>query len=99
VCSREEPLKRGQIGSYRQSQPIGERLRRIGGHRGQFGEGHHALTLNRLPITVKLAKTHTWRHDRMFNLQATRHLHTALGDRPPTFSQHCCPVISWPTCG
>ena len=35
-------LEAGQVGSYRQSQPIGERLRRIGGRRGQFGEGHHA---------------------------------------------------------
>ena len=49
-------LEAGQLGSYRQPQPIGERLRRIGGRGGQFGEGHHALTLNRLPVTVKLTR-------------------------------------------
>jgi hypothetical protein len=49
-------LEAGQVGSYRQLQPIGERLRRIRGRRGQFGEGHHAPTLNRLLFTVKLGR-------------------------------------------
>ena len=47
-----------QAGSYCQSQPVGERLRRIAGRWGQLGEGHHALTLRRLPTIVKVTNTH-----------------------------------------
>jgi hypothetical protein len=47
-------LEAGQVASYCQSQPVSERLRRIAGRWSQFGEGHHALTLRRLPITVKV---------------------------------------------
>ena len=54
MCSREEPLK--QVGGYCQPQPIGERLRRIGGRRGQFGERHHAPALKRPPVAVELTK-------------------------------------------
>jgi hypothetical protein len=49
-------LEAGQVGSHRQSQPVGERLRRIARRWGQLGEGHHAPTLKRFPITVKPTK-------------------------------------------
>jgi hypothetical protein len=51
-------LKAGQVGSHCQPQPVSERLRRIGGREGQFGEGRHALTLQRRAVTVKLTSTH-----------------------------------------
>jgi hypothetical protein len=38
-------LEEGQVGSHGQPQLIGERRRKIGGDRGQFGEVHHKLTL------------------------------------------------------
>ena len=50
-------LKAGQVGSHCQPQPVSERLRRIGGREGQFGEGRHALTLQRRAVTVKLTST------------------------------------------
>ncbi len=50
-------LEAGQVGGYCQPQPVGERLRRIGRRWGQLGEGHHALTLRRLTVTVKLTNT------------------------------------------
>lgn len=34
------------------------RLRRIGRREGQLGESRHALTLQRLAVTVKLTNTH-----------------------------------------
>ena len=42
-------LEAGQVGGYCQPQPVGERRQRIGRYGGQFGEGHHALTLRRAP--------------------------------------------------
>jgi hypothetical protein len=51
-------LETGQVGSYCQSQPVGERLRRIAGRWGRLSEAHHALTLHRLAITVKLTDAH-----------------------------------------
>ena len=52
----------GQAGSHRQPQPAGERRQRVGRHGGQVGEGHHVLTLRRLPIAVKLTVAHPARH-------------------------------------
>jgi hypothetical protein len=49
-------LEAGQVGSYCQSQPVGERLRKIAGRWGQLGEGHHSPTLRRLPIIVEVTK-------------------------------------------
>jgi hypothetical protein len=49
-------LEAGQVGSHCQSQPVGERLRRIAGRWGQLGEGHYALTLRRVAVTVKPTK-------------------------------------------
>ena len=56
MCAREEPFEAGQVGSDGQSQPVGERLRRIAGRWGQLYEGHHVLTLRRLHATVKMAE-------------------------------------------
>jgi hypothetical protein len=50
-------LETSQVGSYCQSQPVGERLRKIAGRWGQLGEGHQSLTLRCLPATVKLPGT------------------------------------------
>src|SRR5690348_16753493 len=49
-------LETGQVGSYCQSQPVTERLRRIAGRWGQLGEGHHAPRLQRRLIFVKLTQ-------------------------------------------
>jgi hypothetical protein len=51
-------LEAGQAGGHRQPQPAGEWLRRIGGRRGQRGEGRHAMTLRRPAVTVKLTNMH-----------------------------------------
>jgi hypothetical protein len=55
-------LEAGQVGSYCQPQLVGERRQRMRGHGGQVGEGLHALTMRRLPITVKLTQPHPTRH-------------------------------------
>ena len=41
---------------------VRERRHRMGGHGGQVGEIHYALTLRRLPIAVKLTRPHPTRH-------------------------------------
>ena len=50
-------LEAGQVGSYCQPQPVSKRRHRIGGHRGQFGEGHHAFTLSEHSPCAKLAES------------------------------------------
>ena len=50
-------LEAGQVGGHCQPQPVGERLRRIGGRGDQRGEGLHSLTLQRPAVTVNLAST------------------------------------------
>jgi len=40
-------LRAGQVGSHCQRQPVSEWLRMIGGRERQFGEGRHAMTLQR----------------------------------------------------
>ena len=52
------PREAGQVGGHCQPQPVGERLRRIGGREGQLGKSRHTLTLQRLTVTVKLTSTH-----------------------------------------
>ena len=51
-------LEASQVGGHCQPQPVGERLRGIGGRGGQLGKGRHALTLQRLAGTVKLIDAH-----------------------------------------
>ena len=50
-------LEAGQVGSYCQPQPVSKRRQRIGGHRGQFGEGNHAFTLSEHSPCVKLGES------------------------------------------
>jgi hypothetical protein len=69
VRLREVPVKR-QVVSYCQSQPVGERRQRMGRQWGQVGEVHHALTMRRLPIAVKLTVAHP-----------TRQMSVSLSDR------------------
>ena len=52
------PREAGQVGGYCQPQPVGERLRRIGGRWSQRGKSRHTLRLQRLTVTVKLTSTH-----------------------------------------
>jgi hypothetical protein len=49
-------LEAGQVGGYCQPQPVSERRQRIVGHKGQLGEGHHALILSAHVLSAKLAK-------------------------------------------
>ena len=54
----EDTREAGQAGRCCQPQPVSERLGKIGRRGGQLGEGRHALTLQRLAVTVKLTGTH-----------------------------------------
>ena len=49
-------LEAGQVCSYCESQPVGERRQRMRGHGGQVGEVQHALTLRQFPIGMKLTR-------------------------------------------
>jgi hypothetical protein len=47
----------GQVGSHCQPQPVSERPEGVGRYAGQFGEGHHALTLGERLLCTKLAES------------------------------------------
>ena len=50
-------LEPGEVSGHSQPQPVSERFGRIEGREGQLGEGSHAMTLQRLAVTVKSTNT------------------------------------------